>query len=333
MLQLFIKIQKRLRYDITKSVRGTWVHPFLHSSYWHYLIFGSKDTTNNEHYFAARPNAGAGIGHQLANWIAGYWWAQQFGLKYAHIPFSNSKWEYFLGFGEKEEKIEDLLKKGYKKVLLPYFDQHTDKEIALVQRIINSYSNQKVVFIAEQDQDYTNQQDLQVVLKEKFNGTPARKNDTLIYDSQCYNIAVHVRRTVVIDGVVTNETDTIKSKRWLATNYYENVLQQILDTLTVTKPIVIYVFSTGKTEELTEFMKYGNVKFCSDMDEYASFLHLVRADLLITSKSSFSYKPALISSGIKICPRNFWHGYPDMKDWILAENDGRFDVAKLNDYE
>jgi hypothetical protein len=58
------------------------------------------DTTSSDHYFAARPNAGAGIGHQLANWIAGYLWAQQFGLKYAHIPFSNSKWEYFLGFGE-----------------------------------------------------------------------------------------------------------------------------------------------------------------------------------------------------------------------------------------
>ena len=331
MLKLFIKIRNRLRYDITKSARGTWVHPFLHSSYWHYLIFGSKETMNSNHFFAARPNAGAGIGHQLANWTAGYWWAQQFGLKYAHIPFSNSKWEYFLGFGEQEAKVEVLLKKGYKKVLLPYFDQHTDKEIALVQCIIKSYSNQKIVFIAEQDQDYTNQQDLQAILKQKFNAASARKSDTLIYDPNCFNFAVHVRRTVVIDGVVTNESDKIKSHRWLVTNYYEKVLQQVMETLTLSKPIVIYVFSTGKQEEFAALSNYGTIRFCSDMDEYASFLHLVRADLLITSKSSFSYKPALISNGIKICPRNFWHGYPDTKDWILVENDGTFDVSLLDD--
>jgi hypothetical protein len=287
------------------------------------------DTTSSDHYFAARPNAGAGIGHQLANWIAGYLWAQQFGLKYAHIPFSNSKWEYFLGFGEEETKVEDLLKEGYKKILLPFFDQHNDKEIAQVQRIIKSYSNQKVVFIAEQDQDYTNQQDLQAVLKQKFNTASARKSDSLIYAPECYNIAVHVRRTVVIDGVVTNETEKIKSKRWLAGNYYEKVLQQVMDTLTVKKTIVIYVFSTGKSEEFAEFTKYGHVRLCSDMDEYQSFAHLVFADLLITSKSSFSYKPALMNDGIKICPRNFWHGYPDTKDWILVENDGSFDTELL----
>ena len=44
---------------------------------------------------------------------------------------------------------------------------------------------------------------------------------------------------------------------------------------------------------------------CSDMDEYMSFAHLIYADLLITSKSSFSYKPALMNTGIKVCPGNF----------------------------
>ena len=66
------------------------------------------------------------------------------------------------------------------------------------------------------------------------------------------------------------------------------------------------------------------------MDEYMSFAHLVYADLLITSKSSFSYKPALMNTGIKVSPGNFWHGYPqnDPK-WILCANDGTFDTEKL----
>ena len=53
-----------------------------------------------------------------------------------------------------------------------------------------------------------------------------------------------------------------------------------------------------------------------------SFLHMVHADLLITSKSSFSYKPALLNRGIKVSPRNFWHGYPDSEDWVMADDEG-----------
>jgi len=43
---------------------------------------------------------------------------------------------------------------------------------------------------------------------------------------------------------------------------------------------------------------------------------------LITSKSSFSYKAALLNNGLKICPKNFWHGYPSTNDFILVEEDG-----------
>ena len=54
-----------------------------------------------------------------------------------------------------------------------------------------------------------------------------------------------------------------------------------------------------------------------------SFLHMVYADVLITSKSSFSYKPALLNTGIKVSPKQFWHSYPKTTDWLLADEDGR----------
>jgi hypothetical protein len=56
---------------------------------------------------------------------------------------------------------------------------------------------------------------------------------------------------------------------------------------------------------------------------------MVNADLLITSKSSFSYKPALLSNGIKVCPKNFWHRYPDKLDFILVADDGILDNYPL----
>lgn len=67
------------------------------------------------------------------------------------------------------------------------------------------------------------------------------------------------------------------------------------------------------------------------MNPYDSFAHMARADLLIASKSSFSYKPALISRGVKICPASFWHGYPDGNGFVLADDQGRFDTQALCD--
>ena len=101
--------------------------------------------------------------------------------------------------------------------------------------------------------------------------------------------------------------------------------------ISVNMPIAIWLFTTGKAEEFSEFSSFGQINFCSDMDEYQSFVHLVNADLLITSKSSFSYKPALLSKGIKVCPSNFWHGYPNTSDWILCDNNGAIDVNRLKD--
>ena len=83
------------------------------------------------------------------------------------------------------------------------------------------------------------------------------------------------------------------------------------------------MFSQGNEENFFEFNEFPNIHFCLDMGAQESFLHMVYADALITSKSSFSYKPALLSRGIKFVPENFWHGYPKSKDWILLNEEGR----------
>lgn len=322
------KINRRGWFELRKRLKGTF-YLLSYRSYWHYSLRQKRTTQNNSFYYTARPNPAAGVGHQLANWIAGYWFAKEFELSFAHIPFSNKKWDNFLGFSQDEITVAELLNNGYKKVSLPLFDENNETEVDLQKKIIASYANQKVVFVAEQDQFYKDQFGVIDAITNKFNSAPARLNDTIIYDKDCFNIAVHVRRTVIIDNKVILEDEAARAMRWLSNDYYEKVLKQVVENLNVTKPISIYIFSTGKAEEFAEFSKYGDVHFCSDMDEYASFLHLIRADLLITSKSSFSYKPALMNDAIKVCPRNFWHSYPVSKDWILVENDGKFDVSQL----
>lgn len=326
----FYKLKEKLWRIVIKITEGTFVYPYIFSTYWHYLFYKKQQYNPvKDLFFTARPHYFAGIGHQMANWISGYWWAEQLGLKFAHMPFSTKKWEDFLGFGFDEVNVAELRQIGYKFKRLPAFHEKDVNSINLVKKIIASYQGKKVVFWPPQDHSYKNQYGVMKALRRKFNNAPYRKNDILIFDKSHFNIAVHVRRTVIIEGKIIQEDDAAHSLRWLNNDYYEKVLKQILVNIKISIPIDIYIFSTGQADEFAEFSKYGNVHFCTDMDEYSSFLHLIRADLLITSKSSFSYKPAIINDGIKVCPKNFWHGYPETKDWILVDNDGTFDVLKL----
>lgn len=321
----YSKIKKHLWSELVRYTRFTRFYPYIYRSYWHYLFHKARKGANVTCYYSARPNPGAGIGHQIANWIAGYWYAQQFNLKFAHIPFSTKQWDDFLGFGYGETQVTDLKKQGYKIRKLPLFNEKNDKEVRLNKLIIQSYAGEHVVFVAEQDQFYRNQFGVMADIQKKFYNAPARQNDRLIYSPDNFNIAIHVRR----GDIMADPTNPNLAMRYLSNDYFEKVLRQVVENIHTNKSVHIYFFSQGKPENYPEFSNYHNLHWCLDMDAQSSFLHFVYADLLITSKSSFSYKPALLNKGIKVCPKNFWHGYPNSKDWILVENDGTFDLTQL----
>lgn len=328
MKKIIKKIRSRLWFSLVKStMKKPWYY-YLYTSYWHLLLSKKNNMTNTvTQYFSTYPNSGAGIGHQMANWISGYWWASQCKLNYAYIPFPNQNWDNFLGFGENEVKVEDLLKQGFNTVLLPLFHEDDKNGFLQIKKIIDSYANKKVIFIAEQDQGFKNHYEIMDVLKQKFHNAPARKNDILTYSDAFYNIAIHVRR----GDIVANKNNKISnlSMRWQNNSYFATVLQEVIETIKPGKPIKIYLFSQGEREDYSEFEVFDNICFCLDTPPQESFLHMVFADLLITSKSSFSYKPALISNGIKVCPKDFWLGYPEKTDWVLADETGNFTKSKL----
>lgn len=317
---LHAKIAFKIRQKIVHALRDHSVYPLIYKSYWHYFFY-NKDSKNPEAYYCARPNPEAGIGHQIANWIAGYWFAQYFGLKFAHYPFAHQNWENFLGLGKNEEHFTALKKQGYKIRRLPLFDEFNEKEVALQRAIISSYSTKKVLFLAEQDQFYRDQFGVIEDLRIKFYENSSRNTQDLLYSGHHLNIAIHVRR----GDIMEDPTNPNLTMRYLANDYYERILSTIVEKYkhTQNKDIHIWVFSQGKKEDYPEFNKFQNLHWCLDMPPQDCFLHMVYADILITSKSSFSYKPALLNKGIKVCPKDFWHGYPSTPDWILVDNSGR----------
>lgn len=321
-LALIDKIKRRIRGVVVVRMRYSLAYKYLYRSYWHLLICGCKNMDNaTVQYYSARPNPGAGIGHQISNWNSGFWWAKQFNLNFAHLPFADPSWENFLGFGINEIKVSELVKKeGYKTRRLPKFDGDNENEIRIQCNIISSYAGKKIVFIAEQDQRYHDQYGVMEDMKRKFFTAPAREDDNLIYDRGCFNIAIHVRR----GDIMKNPNSPVYKIRYISNDYYSKVLNSVLNIIKTKKDVHIYFFSQGSADDFPEFKSFNNLHWCFDMSAQQSFLHMVYADLIITSKSSFSYKPALLNSGIKICPKNFWHSYPSSFDWILCDDRGNF---------
>ena len=306
-----------------RNYRKKW-YPFLYGSYWHMRLQHKLPEKRYQNYFAARPNPGAGIGHQLANWIAGYWFAKQFGLLFAHIcfsdsriPYTKSSWEDFLGFGRGEVRMEELIKeKNYRIVRIPMFGESKEQDMGMIRSIIRSYTNQRVVFLAEQDQFYSDQYGVMEVIQKKFQNASVEREKLLYEEEDGIHIAVHIRR----GDVTENSSNPNIQMRWLDTGYYARVLKLLLKKLEGRK-FQIYICSQGTREEFQKDFPFPNVHYCLDMTAQNTFWHLTQADILIISKSSFSYKPALLSSGIIIAPKNFWHGYPKLERWIVVDEE------------
>jgi len=298
---------------------GKWSR-FLFRAYWRYLFTEKKAVGGKENlYLTQLPNRGAGIGHQMGNWNSGYWFAKKFGVQYAYSSFGDPAWDRFLGFGEGETTAKELLRQGYKKRKLPYFDEASEADMELIQAMIDAYRGKKIVFFLELDQFYGKQYGAMEHIKKKFYSALTRKEDRLIYEQNCLNIAVHIRRGDITKGQETKEPGL--TKRWLTTDYYAELLREILQLIPTGMRYRIYLFSQGEEKDFPELKEIPDLVYCLDMPARDSFLHMVKADVLLTSKSSFSYKPALLSDGIKLCPAHFWHGYPDRKEFIIVDEE------------
>jgi hypothetical protein len=322
------KIKDKLWWMLISRMKSKQIYPYLYLSVWRTLLpFDEKCKNHVPQYLSARPNPGAGIGHQISNWIAGLHYAGKFNLNFAHLPFSTQNWEELLGLGENVLSVGNLIKQGYRMVKLPNFNEDNTKEIQMIKDIIRVHNGRKVVFVCEQDQFYAQQYGVMEEFREKFYSASARKFDNLRFNKDYYNIAIHVRRGDIVIGQKSQNENLIL--RWQNKQYFINVLETTLNKLITTKPVAIYLFSQGLKIDFLEFSQFKNIHFCLEMEAQESFIHMVYSDLLITSKSSFSYKPALLNKNTKICPKDFWHGYPATKDWILANVDGTINTEYI----
>ena len=317
------KIQRKIHKSIYKLL-GDYkkAYPFYRS----YRHRTQKPELKNDRdgyeflYMTERPAYMAGFGHGLGAWRAGLMNAKRFGISYAYTPMVNRDWEEALGLGESFPDAKELLRQGYKKILLPYYDMNDPVSRNLVRSILDSYRGEKVVFYNEYEQWTAAGDDIEgdKIVRKLFWESGTRKKDRLIYQPGKLNIALHIRRGDVSSRL--SGGDTSMKKRWLELSYYSSLMKQFLETVTKPEDLRFYVFSEGEEKDFEELKQVSsNITFCLDMSAERSFVHLCYADLLVTAPSSFSIVAGAIQKGIKIVPERDWLTIPDTEEWVRAD--------------
>ncbi len=122
-------------------------------------------------------------------------------------------------------------------------------------------------------------------------------NVSLIYDTSVFNVAIHIRRGDVLR--VPN--------KFIPNEYFLRLMTQLNTMFSVQKvqkaqKVHYHVFSDGKKGEFPEF-NIGDNTFLHLDDEIpagSTLHHLIKADMLIMSKSKFSFYAGLVTEGIVI---------------------------------
>ena len=268
-----------------------------------------------------------GAGAQAHTMIAAKNFARAYGHTYVHTPFSEidhadrpmeqwvEDWENLFNLGQGEE----LLRIGAPPAL-NYTTFHPRLYHAVSSTLLKIGSGALLnwhkpsetgtffhPFFYYSDSNPDAYLSLIPELRKKFyaNGQPSKSN--------LLTVAVHLRR-----GDVTPAHD----RRFTQVGPVCETAHRVKATLEAhQQDYTLSVYSEGRESDFAGLQETG-AKLFLNIDAIWTLRQLIEADILIMSKSSFSYVAALISDGIKLY-EPFWHAPPD--PWILRNSKGGFD--------
>lgn len=264
-----------------------------------------------------------GIGAQTQAILSTMLFAHDMGIMYVHTPFRKvghnvenckdweNKWETFFNLGKDELTTDEIGALNVNAVNLDNPMKLRKKENTLY--ILPTCHYYADVF----PNRYLRLKDRFV---EKYNST-SKKEYELHYDPNKINIAVHIRR----GDVPGNGANSFRyTDNQLIATLLDRV-QSILSDFDIEASINLY--SQGRIDNFQELRRM-NINFYLDHCVFTTFHNLVSSDILIMSKSSFSYSAALFSGGVKIY-EPFWH--KPLKDWIVISKRAEFKEVVFKD--
>lgn len=133
----------------------------------------------------------------------------------------------------------------------------------------------------------------------------ANKNRNHYFNDENFNIAIHIRRHNPHDNRI-NGTDT-------PDYIFLNIINKLRIVYAAKKPL-FHIYSQGNNENFKKFNAPDLILHLNESVE-DTFIPLVLADVLVTSRSSFSYVAAILSEGT-VYYMPFWH--PPLPGWLWA---------------
>jgi hypothetical protein len=283
------------------------------------IVFECRNVFSHEECYITCSGKKDGAGAQVLAVMSTMLFAEVNHLKYIHTPFVKlqhnyendieweRKWENFFNLGMGELKIGE-------RVLKINHEIYLDEDPLIIRKQANTLYLVRHCheFIDLFPNQYSRIKDR---LVDKYYGSSKSSCD-LNYDLEKVNIAVHIRRGDV------NGNNQFWDK-FTENRYISNVLSKILEIIISQglEPSVC-VYSEGEKAGFLELERF-NPKFYLNISPFTTFHNLVCADVLLLSKSTFSYSAALLSNGI-VFYESFKHR--PQNGWIKINRQAKFDT-------
>ena len=142
------------------------------------------------------------------------------------------------------------------------------------------------------------------ILRKKYYHT--KKPTIKYYKKNVYNCAIHIRR---------GNVDKNRINRYTNNNTYINLIKKIQKQY---DNITFHIFSEGDIKDFSDIRKYNeDILFHLNIDIFTTFHSLVTTDILVLSKSSFSYTAGILSNGLVICNNMLLWWHKPLSNWIV----------------
>lgn len=254
-----------------------------------------------------------GAGMQTMSKISGLNFAAAYGATYVHTPFhwvdhgqdgeiQARSWETFLNLGEGELSASDP-----RLQVVDYSDYFFGRATLTPSTVLRF---QQCYWPGRQ-------------APETYHAILPRLREKLRYAPRAdmtgpLKIAVHVRR-----GDVSAKANR---SRYTGNSVIVTSVKQVIGALNLWNlPFEICVHSQGDPNGFQAFRDLG-CALSLDADAQWTMRQLIEADILVMSKSSFSFTSALVNAGVKIYEP--WVHDP-LPEWIVRRRDGSFDERKF----
>lgn len=295
--------------------------------FWHLIRFRRISKLTVTDYL---PNEGGCSKALMVMFTIGF--CRAYGVKYRHTPFAavahsdrdqdqwDRDWEEFFNLGLGEEPIGSKRNEAFDLFQLCHFKTKDGDDLtafldpplsqprpAYYLEIESLPQPQLQAFYAANFVD---------LLKPLIPDFRSRfYSDKLRDKKSAFTVCLHIRR---------GDVRPTRADMWTDTAIFSRVLDEICEILDCTGiDYAIHIFSQGKREDFQELEKHGPQYFLDD-DPLWTLRQLIEADVLLMSKSCYSYVAAILNDAINIHERSVW---PPFEDWIVRDTDGKLDGA------